>query len=100
MEYISIKNGSEQFTNIHMNVFSDIVKLLPLKINGIKIKDEPIINIVKNNNNVDIFFDFTISEESDIFEIINTAKKIMIDIIFNLVDFKPHNILMNYKGRH
>lgn len=100
MEYISIKNNSTDTTNIHLNVFSNIVNLIPSKIKGVKINNSPKIIIVRNNQNVDISFEYTISKKADLFETTNLIKKTITDIVVNLINFKPHNILMNYMGRH
>ncbi len=99
MEYINIKHNKDNTTNIHTNVFYDILRMLPSKIKGVKIS-EPEIVIVRNNKNIDISFNYTISKNLDIFETSNSIKKWITDIVLNLIDLKINNILMNYKGRH
>lgn len=100
MEYINIKNSTNQTTNIHKKVFSDIIKLMATKISETKIIDEPNIIIVRSGKNIRISFDFTISKKTDLFNIVNSMKKFITETITNLFDIKPYNILMNYKGRH
>jgi hypothetical protein len=100
MEYINIKNNINQTTNIHKNVFLDIVKLMSSKIVDVKIEGEPEIVIVRKGKNVKISFNFTITKHSDLFTTINLIKKYINETIVNLFDLKPYNILMNYQGRH
>ncbi|MGL5590500.1 MAG: MMB_0454 family protein [Metamycoplasmataceae bacterium] len=100
MEYISIKNSTNQTTNIHKKVFADIVKMMTDKLEDVKIVNEPFVLIVRVGKNIRLSFDFTISKKSDSFTTINNIKKFIIETFVLLFDIKPYNILMNYKGRH
>ncbi|MGL6124892.1 MAG: MMB_0454 family protein [Metamycoplasmataceae bacterium] len=100
MEYINIRNSTNQTTNVHKKVFSDVVKLMTSKLSEVKIISEPIIIIVRGGKNIKLSFDFTISEKSDLSITINNVKKFLMETIIGLFDIKPYNILMNYKGRH
>jgi hypothetical protein len=100
MEYINIKNNINQTTNIHKNVFLDIVNLISSKILDVKVAGEPEIVIVRKGKNVKISFDFTLSKSSDLFATVNLVKKYVNETIVGLFDIKPYNILMNYQGRH
>lgn len=100
MEYISIKNNINQITNIHKNVFVDIINLLPSKISGLKVNGTPDILVVRMGKNVKIEFKFTISKKLDLLTTITNIKRILNETIINLIDLKPYNILMNYQGRH
>ncbi|MGL5205274.1 MAG: MMB_0454 family protein [Metamycoplasmataceae bacterium] len=100
MEYISIKNSTNQTTNIHKKVFVDIVKIMTNKLTDVKITDEPIVTIVRAGKNIRLSFNFTISKQSDVFITTNNIKKFIVETFISLFDIKPYNILMNYKGRH
>ncbi|MGL5617658.1 MAG: MMB_0454 family protein [Metamycoplasmataceae bacterium] len=100
MEYISIKNSTNQTTNIHKKVFVDIVKIMSDKLTDVKLVDEPEVLIVRVGKNIRLSFNFTISKTSNAFTTINNVKKFIVETFVNLFDIKPYNILMNYKGRH
>ncbi len=100
MEYINIKNSTNQTTNIHKNVFLDIIKIMTKKLSDVKIMGEPEITIVRSGKNIRITFNFTISKKSELFTTTNNIKKFIAESIIGLFDLKPYNILMNYKGRH
>ena len=100
MEYINIKNSTNQTINVHKIVFLDLIKIMSKKLKEVKIINEPEIIIVRSGKNIEITFDFTISEKAELFTVTNNIKKFLIDLIIDLFDFKPYNILMNYKGRH
>ncbi|MGL4342983.1 MAG: MMB_0454 family protein [Metamycoplasmataceae bacterium] len=98
MEFITI-NEINKTISISRNCFQDLIKLLPKRVQDIKIIGNPEIEFVRNGKNVQLEFDFKIKEGIDFDKKIIEMRRSLENSILRLLDIKPYDITMNWLGR-
>lgn len=99
MEYL-ILNKINNNILISEKVFSDLIKILPKKIDGIKINKIKWINLVRNGKNVEMCFEYLLAKDAKIQKKIIEMKTCLENSITQLIDLKPYNINMIFVGRY
>lgn len=99
MEYL-ILNKINNNILINKRAFYDLIKVLPRKVEGIKIAKIYPINFVRNNKNVELAFEFTLALGFKIEKKMAEMKSILENSVIRLIDRKPYNINMVFIGRN